>query len=83
MTMGRAVEGRLVGAAVTTDKNRQKKRGVTEVTCPKCGSRSVISRIPQPAAGADGNEGYFVQCQKCGTWLTGTIDPNDEAFLPL
>jgi uncharacterized Zn finger protein len=66
-----------------TKNDQQKKRGVAGVTCPKCGSRLVVSRVPGPVAGADGSEGYFVQCHECGTWLTGTIDPNDDVFVPL
>ena len=65
------------------ETDQQKKRGVAKVTCPQCGLHLVVSRVQNPGAGADGSEGYFVQCHECGTWLTGTIDPNDDVFRPL
>jgi hypothetical protein len=66
-----------------TETNQRKKQSVAGTTCPKCGSRLVVSRVANPAAGAGDSEGYFVQCHECGTWLTGTIDPNDDVFVPL
>ncbi len=66
-----------------TENDQQKKRGTAGATCPKCGSPLTISRVSNPAVGSGGCEGYFVQCRECGTWLTGTIDPNGEVFLPL
>jgi uncharacterized Zn finger protein len=81
--MERAISRKDGGAAVTTKNDKKKGERATGAACPQCGSRLVISRISKPAAASDGREGYFVQCHECGTWLTGTIDPNDEAFLPL
>ena len=70
-------------AAVTGKNDKKRGESVTAAACPQCGSRLAVSRVSKPGAASDGREGYFIQCQECGTWLTGTIDPNDEAFLPL
>ncbi len=51
------------------------------VECPKCNARSLFGGNRTSRIDACRLESYALECGKCGTRLTGIVDPYDEALL--
>src|SRR5262249_31117429 len=51
------------------------------ITCPNCSSKLLLFRARPAALDSAGFETYKRQCNWCGVWLSGVIDPSDDTFL--
>ena len=70
-----------------TENDRRDRECTAHAVCPKCGARVVVRKVSNPCCDPSFEPsspvGYVIQCNKCHTWLTGLIDPNDGGFLLL
>jgi hypothetical protein len=51
------------------------------VECPKCNAQLLFGGNRTPRIDACGFESCALECRKCGTQLSGIVDPYDEALL--
>jgi uncharacterized protein YbaR (Trm112 family) len=51
------------------------------VACPKCNAQLMLRRSRVPRIDESGFESYNLECEACGTALSGIVDPYDDMLL--
>lgn len=81
--LGILAEGFIGLMPKTNDRIRPTKETakLREIDCPSCKERVLFRKVRKPRFDCHGFEIYHFDCEKCGAFLVGIIDPQDGALL--